>query len=165
MAATNLPSSASTMYKTLHSTAIEFIRSQDQDVSTPTCMNNDRIRAIRAESGFQHSWGHNYLVSTKPGLSSVLDVDGFIAHLSTMLPHLESWDTEITDIMIDELRLMAMVRGSYYMRAKGAEVVVENDLIWFLTMSEDGKKVAKSVEFIDVAASQKLKEIIKGVKK
>lgn len=84
-----------------------------------------------------------------------------------MTPHLESWDIKITDVMVDETRQMACVRASYFMEAKGIgeQEKVENDLIWWLQMEEDGKKVEKAVEFIDGVASMKLMEVMKSMKK
>jgi hypothetical protein len=154
------PSSASAFYKALHATTIEFIRAQDQDVSTPNRMDFDRIKAIRSTTGFEHSWGHNYLVSTNLPMSGTHDADSFIKHLGSMIPLLESWDTEITDIAIDELQRKAVVRGSYFMKPKGSPEAVENDLVWYLTMEEDGKKVQKSIEFLDGAAVQRMKELM-----
>lgn len=163
MGANNLPSTTSAIYKTLHATATEFVRANDQDLSSPTRINQERIKAIRSKIGFQHSWGHNYFASTTPTTSGVLDVEGFISHMGTMVPRLASWHTEITDIVIDEARMMAVLRGSYYMLAKGTEEPVENDLVWFLTMKEDGKTVRKSVEFIDAAAGRRLRNIMRDV--
>lgn len=158
MASISPPAAASTFYKTLHATTIEFIHSLDKDDNTPDGMNIDRIKKIRSSIGFEHSWGHNYLVSTAPPLAAKLDIEGLIKHLCTMLPHLESWDIQITDISIDELQRRAVVRGSYFMRAKGAQETVENDLVWFLTIEEDGKKVQKSMEFLDAAGRARLME-------
>jgi hypothetical protein len=160
MTTTTPPSTASPMYKQLHATTTEFVRCLDKDPSQPTRMDHARIRAVRSETNFEHSWGHNYLVSTAPHLRGVLDANGFLKHLDTMVPRLESWNTDITDFTIDETQKKAVVRGSYYMLAKGATEPVENDLVWMLWFEDDGKRVRKSIEFIDGAASGKLKESI-----
>ncbi|KAF2259875.1 hypothetical protein CC78DRAFT_591024 [Lojkania enalia] len=159
------PPTASEFYNGLYATAVEFVHSSDQEPMAPTCINHDRIRAIRSTSGFEHSWGHNYLVSIKPQLSGILDTEGFIRHMGTMTPLLESWDTIITDIFIDETKKTAVVRGSYYMVAKSAPEPIENDLVWFLTFEQDGKRVRKSIEFIDGVASQQLGEYIRNAMK
>jgi hypothetical protein len=81
-------------------------------------------------------------------------------HLEAMLPNLESWETTITDVTIDEVKRKVILRISFWMLAKGTDNAVENDLLWMLEMDEGGKKVKSSKEFIDVAAAGKLKEII-----
>ncbi|KAF2188646.1 hypothetical protein K469DRAFT_565198 [Zopfia rhizophila CBS 207.26] len=164
MPSPSLPPSSSPVYETLHATALEFIRSQDQDPTSASRINTDRLRAICSRNDFQHSWGHHYFTTTNPTLSNTHDVDGFIAHLNSMLPRLESWDTKISSIIIDEVEKMAVVRVSYFMLVRGANEPVENDLVWFLTMDEEGRKVIRSIEFIDAAASSKLREIMRVVK-
>ena len=139
------PVSASPLYKTLHATGLEFVRSQNKDDAQPSRMSIDRIRAIRSSENFEHSWGHDYFVNTAPHLQGTLDIDGFVAHLNKMCPFLESWDTNITDVMVDEQQKRVVLRASYYMLVKGAEAPVENDLVWFLTMDEEGRKVKKSM--------------------
>ncbi|KAF2111084.1 hypothetical protein BDV96DRAFT_582497 [Lophiotrema nucula] len=160
MASIKAPLSASSLYQTLHATAIELVKSQEQTPERPERMDHERIRAIRSENRFEHTWGHNYLVSTRPHLSGTHDVDGFIKHVGTMLPKLESWDTDIRDVVVDEFAKRAIVRASYWMKPKGSEEPVENDIVWFLDMEEDGKRVKKSVEFVDAAATGRIMEIM-----
>ncbi|KAF2704277.1 hypothetical protein K504DRAFT_495012 [Pleomassaria siparia CBS 279.74] len=155
------PATASPLYKTMHATAIEFIESQTLDPTQPTRMSTSRIRAIRSPN-FTHSWGHNYHVSITPPLRGTLSVDDFIAHLESMTPRLESWDTIITDMIVDEAKLSVVVRASYHMHAKGAEEKVENDLVWFLDMEQGGKRVQKGMEFIDAMAGARLRELMQG---
>ena len=85
-----------------------------------------------------------------------------------MTPKLESWESEVTDVIVDEARTKVIVRSSYWMQPKGVgkEERVENDLIWFLDLVEgDGEwKVSKSVEFIDGIASGRLMELMMGKK-
>lgn len=152
---------ASSLYKTLFATATEFIRSQDRDDAQPTRMNQNRVRAIRT-SNHQHSFGHNYLVSTKPPFQGTLNADEFLAHVNGMLPKLDTWDTHITDIVVDETRKMCIVRASYYMKPLGADEPVENDLVWWLWMEDGGRRVEKAVEFVDAAATVKIRELMMG---
>jgi hypothetical protein len=76
-----------------------------------------------------------------------------------MILNLGSWDTTITDMTVDELKRKVVVRASYLIVAKEAQVQVENDLLWMLEMDEEGRKIRKSVEFIDGIAAARLKEI------
>lgn len=161
------PTSASATYEALHKTALDFISAQAQNSLFPSRMDFDRIRAL-CSTDFQHSWGHNYATYRAPPIQGSHSVDAFIAHLQKMLPSLESWETDITDIIVDEVQLKVMLRLSFWMRAKGVskEDIVENDLLWLLEMSKDGvndnrsMKVRRSVEFIDAVAAGKLKELM-----
>lgn len=157
----SIPPQASSIYKALHTTAIEFVRSSDQMQDSTSRMDSARIKNIRSEQGFEHAFGHNHLVSIKPMMAGTLDAEGFIQHMGKMQPYLKSWDTNITDVVIDETRKTAVVRASYHMLVREAAEAVENDIVWFLTMEEDGKKVKRSVEFVDAAASQKIGELIR----
>ncbi|KAF2656090.1 hypothetical protein K491DRAFT_692291 [Lophiostoma macrostomum CBS 122681] len=159
----NIPSTASPLYKTLRATAIEFVHSSDQIYDSNGRMDETRVKKIRSEQGFEHSFGHNHLVSTKPMLAGTRDAEGFIQHMGKMQPYLQSWETTITDVVIDETRKIAVVRASYNMLVQGSSEAVENDILWFLSMEESGEKVKKSMEFVDGAASQKIGEMIRGL--
>jgi hypothetical protein len=158
---------ASTLYSTLHDTAIHFVQSSALDSSKTTRIDEPRIRAVRSSSNFSHSWGHSYAASLSPVLSETLDVEGFINHLKVMTPKLESWDADVTDVMVDEARMKVVVRASYWMQPKGVgkEARVENDIVWFLDLVEEegGVKVKKSVEFVDGVAAGRLRELMMGV--
>ncbi|KAF2729977.1 hypothetical protein EJ04DRAFT_515541 [Polyplosphaeria fusca] len=162
MTSVDVPSSASAFYKTLHATVMEFMTSQKQEPDMPHRLDHDRMRAIRTETGSEHSWGHNYLVRQHPQLAPLPDADAFIAHLTRMCPNLDSWETTVTDIIIDEAKKVAIVRASYYMEPKDSGEKVENDLLWYLAMNEDGTKVKKSVEFLDGAAMGRIMQLMMG---
>lgn len=73
----------------------------------------------------------------------------------------------VVDVLVDEVRKGVMVRVSYYMKAKGSEEAVENDILWILDMEErtDGKEgmwVKQSKEFVDDVAAGRLKELMMG---
>ncbi|KAF2242376.1 hypothetical protein BU26DRAFT_524507 [Trematosphaeria pertusa] len=159
------PSTASPLSTSLHATALEFLHSCDCDPSQPTRLNHARIHAIRAP-GYTHTFGPSYFVSVTPPLQGTLSTDGFIAHMERMLPMLESWDTTVTDVCVDEARRSVVVRARYGMRVKGAEVEVQNDIVWWLWMAEDEGvvKVERSVEFVDGVASGRLKEVMGEMK-
>ena len=76
-----------------------------------------------------------------------------------MLPLLESWRTDVSDILVDESRKMAIVRTSYWMKAKAADAI-ENDMLWWLWMDESGETVERSMEFVDVEATKKIAHLI-----
>ena len=85
-----------------------------------------------------------------------------------MLPRLESWKSNVTDIIVDPVKMKVVLRISFMMQAKGAteEQIVENDLLWMMEMEEmsSGKVgIKKSMEFLDGAAAGKLREIMMGI--
>jgi hypothetical protein len=147
------------MYTTIHSTALAFIDAQAQDASQPLRMNFNHIEELCA-SDYQHLWGHNYTVSQNPRLQGIHSFSNFTKHLSAMLPNLKSWETTVTDVTVDEVNKAVFLRVSFWMVPKGAEETVENDMLWKLEMSDDGKKVRKSTEFVDGIAAGRLKEIM-----
>ncbi|KAF2824354.1 hypothetical protein CC86DRAFT_371706 [Ophiobolus disseminans] len=159
------PPSASQTYKQLHNAALEFVDAQAQDPALPSRMNFDRIRAVTT-SDFQHSWGHNYATGLNPRLQGTHSFLLFTKHLEAMLPNLVSWETTVTNVIVDEVKRQVVLRVSFYMVPKETEEGVENDLLWVLEMARDGEKwkIRRSKEFIDVAAAGRLKEIMTGGK-
>ncbi|KAF8152667.1 hypothetical protein K438DRAFT_1864272 [Mycena galopus ATCC 62051] len=108
----------------------------------------------------RHCWGHNYLVSKNPSLQS-LDNVAFEAHLHSAGRWLDVLASDVTeDIMIDEHKRKAIIRMSYFLKAKGSDETVENDLIWVLKFTDEGEVdggvdgilIKESTEFIDAAA-------------
>lgn len=122
-------------------------------------MNRNRVRAIRT-TDFTHYFGHNTFVSSKPSFQGPQNLDQFLAHLDIMVPKLDTWITHITDITVDEAKMTCVVRASYFMKPVGADQAVENDLIWWLWMAEEGTKVRKGMEFIDPTATARIMELI-----
>ncbi|KAF7344994.1 hypothetical protein MVEN_01662200 [Mycena venus] len=118
--------------------------------------------ALRAPDA-RHYWGHNYLVSKNPTLKSQDNV-AFKAHLHSAGHLLETLSGEVTDIMIDEHTRKATLRMSYFLKAKGSDETVENDLIWVLKFTEEGEVdggvdgilIKESTEFVDAAARARL---------
>jgi hypothetical protein len=161
------PSSAPPLYTSLHNTALGFIKAQALDPSFPERMNFALLRT-HCTPNFQHSWGHNYAVSMAPPLQGTHSLDGFIAHLQFMLPRLESWKADITDVLVDTKKMKVMLRISFWMQAKGVGEAdaVENDLLWVLEMEGvggGGMGIKRSVEFVDGAAAGRLREVMMGV--
>jgi hypothetical protein len=158
------PSTASPLYKALHSTALGFSAAQIQDDNLSNRMNFDKMRTYCSPS-FQHSWGHNYSVSVSPPLQRTHSFDGFVMHLQSMLPRLASWKADVTDVIVDEVRMQVVLRISVWMQGKGAEEKVENDLLWVMEMERlgDGEvRIKGSREFVDGVAAGRLKEVMMG---
>lgn len=137
-----------------------------------------QILAIRHPLAI-HAWGHNYLVQHNPGLQDHMDNAAFAAHLAstgryiTYAPQGE----KVHDVMVDEWERVAVVRMSYFLKAKkaggeseGESEVVENDLIWTLRFTQeteqeisgiDGIRIIESVEYIDASASARLGTLVR----
>jgi hypothetical protein len=147
------------LYETLKSTAEKFVHSTSFSVPA-SGPDQAAIRSICAEN-YKQSWGHNTFISTRPHLNKTLDFDGFMGHLNTMTPKLESAEAEITDITIDERQRKVVVRATYHLRPKGSKEAGVNDLVWILKMTESGEKVESGREFIDGEAAMRLGQIIK----
>ncbi|KAG9192526.1 hypothetical protein G6011_11260 [Alternaria panax] len=161
--------SASALYQSLRGTALSFIEAQAVDQSCPERMNFALLRT-HCTSSFQHSWGHNYAVSVTPPLQGTHSFDDFVKHLNFMLPKLESWKADVTNIIVDPVAMKVMLRISFWMQAKGAKEAdaVENDLLWELEMEGVGEgkvKIKRSIEFVDGAASRRLREVVMGMAK
>lgn len=153
------PASASKSYHQLHTTALAFIDALAEVPDQPSRMDFERMKAL-CTPDFQHSWGHTYATSLNARLQGEHSFSDFAAHLAMMLPNLDTWKVNVTDITVDEVRKKVVVRASFDMSVKGAETGVENDLLWLLQMDDTGEKVKKSVEFIDSVATGKIRELI-----
>jgi hypothetical protein len=156
------PKSASSLYQTLHQTALSFVDSlKKAEDGSP--FNEPLFRSVRT-SNYYHLFGHNHFVSTAPHLQGEKDLEGFISHVISMMPKLEKYDSNVEDIMVDESKRAVVLRATYYMKPMGAEQAVENDLVWWLWMDESGKKVERSTEFVDAFATMKLGQMLSMVK-
>jgi len=113
---------------------------------------------------FRFSWGHNFFVSKTPFLQHPVDGEGFVKHQSAIAPSLATWWIEPTKTCVDVEQRSAVLRGNFYMVAKGQSEPVVNDIIFWVEMDEEGKKVVKAMEFIDPTASAELGERIKASK-
>jgi hypothetical protein len=161
------PATASTLYQAIHAIALDFINAQTLNDELPSRMDFEKLRTYCSPS-FQHSWGHNYAVSVSPPLQGRHDFDGFVAHLQSMLPKLASWKAHVTDIVVDEVGMKAVLRISFWMVPKGKEEKdgVENDLLWILEMERGGDeeevKIKGSTEFMDGLAAGRLRDVMMG---
>jgi ketosteroid isomerase-like protein len=158
-----LPQSASPTYKALFLRAVEFIDTMQRDADLPDLMDFDRLRACTAPD-YMHDWGHNYAVSHLPKLQGKYNWAQFHQHFQMMLPRMERADTTITDINVDEHQMKVTLRVSLVVQAKGTtnEEAVENDMLWFLEMVEEGEevKIRRSTEFLDMMAMKRFGDLM-----
>ena len=146
----NPSAKADTLARTItnHMTAILPKRPGSNDVDS------DAILANLSPS-YIHDFGHSYFVSTKPPLQGEKDGQGFVAHMSSMAPMLQTWDIKVTNTYIDAEKRSAVVRADFYMTPKGGETVV-NDILFWMCMDESGEKLTRVTEFVDPVASGEL---------
>ena len=149
------------LYNTLKATAEKWVLSTS---FAPPATSPDKA-AIRSlcTPEYKQSWGHEHSISNNPRLGHVLDLDGFFAHLDAMTPKLDSASAQVTDVTVDERQRKVVVRARYQLSPKGAkEKAPPNDLIWVLTMNEQGTKVTSGQEFLDALAVAELGRIMKA---
>ncbi|KAI0723282.1 hypothetical protein C8Q76DRAFT_722314 [Earliella scabrosa] len=160
MSPTTPPPDCSARYAKLHALALAH--------AAPSSV--DQLMSIRHPTA-THAWAHNYLVSRNAGLQDVMDNAAFLAHLSSTGRYLEyspssDGPEKVHDIVVDEHTRRAVVHMSYFLKAKGSEEVVEQDMIWILrfTGEEDGEVLIKeSVEFIDASASARVGTLVRSM--
>lgn len=102
-----------------------------------------------------HDFGHSYFVSTRPPLQGEKDGNGFVGHMSSMAPMLETWSIDTTQTCIDAERYRAVVRADFHMKPKGGDEVL-NDIIFWMKFDETGQKLLGVTEFVDPIASAEL---------
>lgn len=148
------------LYGKLQQTATSFIHATE--FTSGSEISIEKLTTLLSPT-YTQSWGHDFFVSSRPGLSPT-DTAGFIKHMQSMTPMLASVQTTITDLVIDERRRKVTARVTYHMTAKGQEgatgQVVGNDIVWIISMTPEGDKVEDAVEFVDGEASRKLGELI-----
>lgn len=77
-------------------------------------MDFEKIKAL-CTTDFQHSWGHNYAIKLNPRLQGTCSFSDFSGHLATIMPSLESRDTTVTGIIVDEAKKRVVLRISFWM--------------------------------------------------
>lgn len=143
---------SSSVYDTIRSTATKFVLSTNPIPSTTT-PDTDAILSVRTPSCLV-SYGPSSILENSP-ITNPMDNDQYIAHLHRICPLLKTWRTKIKEIFVDETKLSAIVRADHYMTLKGRDEPSKNDFMWLLTLTENGEKVERAVEFMDSAASLK----------
>jgi hypothetical protein len=143
------------VYKKLEATAKEFVLSTSPKTPGTNETDAERFLAGLAPS-FHIHMGHKYFVSTAPALQSHLDGPAFLEHQGGMAKKLQTWDIKPTNTCVDVEKKTAVVRADFYMSALGHEPVL-NDIVFWITMSDDGSKVVDACEFVDPMAVGELR--------
>lgn len=145
----------SSLYDRLLETAKGFVLATSPKVAGTNEPDPERFLSY-VTPDFKQSWGHKHFVSTKPGLQGHVDGQGFLDHQGPMAKKMHTWAVTPTDIAVDVEKRKAVVRADFHMTAKKGEEPVLNDIVYWVTMDESGKKVVDAMEFIDPAASAEL---------
>ena len=111
-------------------------------------------------------WGPTYFTIARPGFQKPKDNDAFVQHMKSMTPKLETWGIGIKHLVVDEKQRTAAAFTEHYMTVKGSgskeSRTVQNDVIWFIKMTQDGNLVEQATEYVDEGASTALGEKIKA---
>jgi len=78
-----------------------------------------------------------------------------------MTSSLETWEIVPTSMCMDTEKRTVVMRADFFMQAPEGQERLLNDIVFWLTMTEDGEKVREAVEFIDPVASAELAERMK----
>jgi hypothetical protein len=160
-------SSSSSLYDVLTATATEFVNSTGPRAPGTNEMNGPRMLEVRT-ADCKATWGPLYLVKARPSLEQAKDNEALLEHMEGITSRLETWSIEIGRIIVDERKLEAVVQADYHMIPVGAgskeERTVVNDIVWFLSFSDDGRKVATAKEYVDIGASAAIAEIMNASK-
>lgn len=165
-------SHATKRYTDLKNAALAFVNAQIHTPNLGTEMDFATLERTVTPS-YSHTFGPDYAVSQVPKLQGTFTIDNFTRHLGSMLPALETWAIQIGNSVVDEVGQSVAVRASYRMQVKGADKVIENDVVWWLELEErlsgtdsgewdhcGGWRVRRSTEIVDVAAVRKIRELI-----
>ena len=81
-----------------------------------------------------------------------------------MSPALQTWRIDVADVNVDMKKRSAVVRAVFHMQAKNDPEVIQNEILFWCQMDEEGQKIVQSTEFIDPAALQALGPKLKAAK-
>jgi hypothetical protein len=143
-------------YETLRETAIECVQSMSPtlDADGHISLDTYRIRAIRAPS-CMHTWGPHYFALSR--YPTPRDTESFISHMQRLIATLETWSVVVKDVIVDQERRIVMLQTHMPMTPKGLgskkDRTVMTEVLWYITMVEDGLLVESVKEYIDAEAS------------
>ena len=111
-------------------------------------------------------WGPTHFTIARPGFQKPKDNAAFIQHMESMTPKMETWSIAIKHLVVDEKQRIAVGFTEHYMTVKGPgskeSRTVQNDVIWSMNMTQDGRLVEQATEYVDGGASTALGEKMKA---
>jgi hypothetical protein len=150
-------------YDSLEKTATDWVTSTRPKTFGSNDPDYDHIRSFLAPNAILR-FGHMHFVSKAPHLQRDESPDDFVTRLKSMSPALQTWRIDIADLNVDTKKKSAVVRAVFHMQAKGDAEVIQNEILFWCQMDEDGGKILQSTEFVDPAALQALGPKLKAAK-
>lgn len=155
---------SSSRHASLRKTALAFLAAQSHTPSLPTAIDYALLRSL-VSPHYTHTFGPRYAVSQAPKLQGTFTMEAFIEHLSGMVPRLETWGIEVRSVVVDEVAERVVVQAGYGMCVKGCEERVENEVVWWLDLEQEGEgeggwRVRRSVEIVDPVAAGRVRELM-----
>lgn len=152
-----------TDYAILEKTAIDWVTATRPKVPGSNEPDLDHIRSQLAPHAILR-FGHLHFVSKTPHLQHDESPDDFVNRLAMMSKTFATWSIDVADVNVDVQKKSAVVRAVFHMQAKNDPEVIQNEILFWCQMSEDGRKVVQSTEFVDPVALQALGPKLKAAK-
>jgi len=150
-------------YDSLSKTASDWVTSTRPQTPGSNDPNYDHILSLLVPNAILR-FGHMHFVSTAPHLQRDESPQDFVNRLKSMSPALQTWRIDVADVNVDVKKKSAVVRAVFHMQAKNDPEVIQNEILFWCQMDEDGGKIVQSTEFIDPAALQALGPKLKAAK-
>ncbi|KAI1378048.1 hypothetical protein F4677DRAFT_414296 [Hypoxylon crocopeplum] len=152
-----MESSTNDLRTTMENTVKEFLSSPAAAVRAKessllsTTLSTDCTRQLKPAS----------FVNTYPFIKAVETNTEHDARMAPALMTMEESRVEIQEIVIDHVRRKASVHAEHWTKIVGCEPNAL-EICWYMSLTEDGKKISRVVEFIDTAAAtRRLQDMMK----
>lgn len=142
-------------YESLLKTASDWVTSTRPQTAGSNDPDYDHILSLLAPNAILR-FGHMHFVSTAPHLQRDESPEDFVTRLKNMSPSFQTWRINIADVNVDTKKRSAVVRAVFHMQAKNDPEVIQNEILFWCQMDEEGGKIVQSTEFVDPAALQAL---------
>lgn len=150
-------------YDSLAKTASDWVTSTRPKTTGSNDPDYDHILSLLAPNAVLR-FGHIHFVSTAPHLQHDESPDDFVARLKSMSSAFQTWSIDVADVNVDMKKRSAVVRAVFHMQARKDPEVIQNEILFWCQMDENGGKIVQSTEFVDPAALQALGPKLKAAK-
>ena len=150
-------------YDSLFKKASDWVTSTSPKTAGSNDPDYDHILSLLAPNATLR-FGHIHFVSTAPHLQHDESPEDFVTRLKSMSSVFQTWSIDVTDVNVDTRKRSAVVRAVFHMQAKSDLEVIQNEILFWCQMDEEGGKIVQSTEFVDPAALQALGSKLKAAK-
>jgi ketosteroid isomerase-like protein len=150
-------------YDLLSKTASDWVTSTSPRTAGSNDPDYNHILDLLAPNAILR-FGHLHFVSTTPHLQHDESPNDFVGRLKSMSPAFQTWSIDVADVNVDMKKRSAVVRAVFHMQAKNDTEVIQNEILFWCQMDEEGGKILQSTEFVDPAALQALGPKLKAAK-